>query len=538
MKKVVVVGSGASGVHFAWTLLQKGYRVLMVDVGRQKNAPVAPDASHDQLKRVLPDAVEYFLGKHGEAIILPDHGAEYYGFPPSKQYVFDRPGHRPVEPHSNGFAPLLSFARGGLAETWTGGVYPFNDAELRDYPFGYDQLAPYYDEVARRIGINGVVDDLARFYPPQSGLLPPLDLDEHSEKLLAVYRLKRRFLNESLGCYAGRSRLAVLSESRSGRKPCTYLGRCLWGCPNEALYTPLVTLRECQRHPHFDYMPGVFVRHFEWDGARRVRNLVCESIATGERVDVAVETLALAAGTLMSSHIFLDSFRQAAGQAPRLEGLMDNRQIMVPFVNLRMLGRACNHDTYQYHQLAMGFDADDPKDYVHCQITTLKTALVHPLVQTSPFDLRTALFLFRHLRAGLGLVNLNLADTRRSDNALSLDVDPANGRSRLVITYAAPHDDKRRLRQVIGRVKRVLWSLGCVVPPGTVHVRPMGASVHYAGTIPMSRAARPLSASPDCRSHDFDNLFFVDGTTFPFLPAKNLTFTLMANAIRVAERAF
>jgi hypothetical protein len=30
----------------------------------------------------------------------------------------------------------------------------------------------------------------------------------------------------------------------------------------------------------------------------------------------------------------------------------------------------------------------------------------------------------------------------------------------------------------------------------------------------------------------------VDGTTFPALPAKNLTFTLMANALRVAARSF
>jgi hypothetical protein len=31
---------------------------------------------------------------------------------------------------------------------------------------------------------------------------------------------------------------------------------------------------------------------------------------------------------------------------------------------------------------------------------------------------------------------------------------------------------------------------------------------------------------------------FADGSTFPDLPAKNLTFTLMANATRIAEEAF
>jgi choline dehydrogenase-like flavoprotein len=66
----------------------------------------------------------------------------------------------------------------------------------------------------------------------------------------------------------------------------------------------------------------------------------------------------------------------------------------------------------------------------------------------------------------------------------------------------------------------------------------MGASVHYAGTIPMSTTKRAYTTSPYCQSHDFDNLYIVDGTTFPFLPAKNITFTLMANAVRVAEHRF
>jgi choline dehydrogenase-like flavoprotein len=66
----------------------------------------------------------------------------------------------------------------------------------------------------------------------------------------------------------------------------------------------------------------------------------------------------------------------------------------------------------------------------------------------------------------------------------------------------------------------------------------MGASVHYAGTLPMRTTPAPYTVSKDCRSHDFENLYIVDGTSFPFLPAKNVTFSLMANAVRVAETAF
>jgi len=66
----------------------------------------------------------------------------------------------------------------------------------------------------------------------------------------------------------------------------------------------------------------------------------------------------------------------------------------------------------------------------------------------------------------------------------------------------------------------------------------MGASVHYSGTIPMSTLEQPYTVSKYCQSNDFKNLYIVDGTTMPFLPAKNVTFTLMANAVRVAESVF
>jgi choline dehydrogenase-like flavoprotein len=91
------------------------------------------------------------------------------------------------------------------------------------------------------------------------------------------------------------------------------------------------------------------------------------------------------------------------------------------------------------------------------------------------------------------------------------------------------------MKRTLARLKRVLWKLGCVVPPGMAHVRPMGASVHDAGVFPMSRGGGRWTTTEHCESREFPNLLLVDGATFPFLPAKNLTFTLMANAVRVAE---
>jgi choline dehydrogenase-like flavoprotein len=201
-----------------------------------------------------------------------------------------------------------------------------------------------------------------------------------------------------------------------------------------------------------------------------------------------------------------------------------------------MIGKRAEPKSYQYHLLALGLAQPEPEHYVHGLITTLKTALIHPIVQSVPLDLRSALYVFGNAHAALGLLNVNFHDTRRADCAVALEPDGAA--TRLVVRYSPPADEPERMRRTLATLRRALRARGCFVPPGMTHVRPMGASVHYAGTLPMSRARAPLTVSPSCESHDFAGVFLADASTFPFLPAKNLTFTLMANASRIADAAF
>ncbi len=535
MDPVVVVGSGPSGVHFALTLLRKGYAVTMLDVGYGSPEPVNPSDTLPQLKTNLADPVRYFLGENYEGVLLPDNTKEYYGIPPGKSYAFRTP--QSFSYRSAGFEPLFSFAGGGLAEVWTGGSYPFNNAELEDFPFAPGELQPYYSEVARRIGIAGSVDDLTKFLPSHEHMLEPLELDEHSSALVDSYAKRKQELNRE-GFYFGRTRIATLSRDMGQRKKCSYLGRCLWGCPNQALYTPAITLRECREYPNFTYVAGMRVTHFNVNAANRVISVVAENVETGTPCEFPVGKLALAAGALCSTKIFLDSVWKQTGKVVRLGGLMDNRQVLVPFLNLKLIGRQYNPDTYQYHQLGIGIQNGVAKEYVHGLVTTLKTALLHPIIQNLPCDMKMATFLVRNLHCGLGIINVNFHDTRRVDNYVTLDVDERTGGTRLAIQYAPAPEQQQQIARALKTLRKGLRKMGCMVAPGMSHVRPMGASAHYAGTLPMSADRRPHTVSPVCESHDFENLFLVDGATFPFLPAKNITFTLMANAVRVAEIAF
>jgi len=532
-RRLTIVGSGPSAVHFALTALRKGHAVDMLDVGYEKAAPVNPGDSLEQLKTSLPDPTPFFLGEDFQSVLLPGAKGEYYGIPPGKDYVFRAPEGFAVQ--SRGFTPLFSFAAGGLAETWTAGCYPFNAAEISDFPFAFEDLAAAYDEVAQRIGITGEADDLARFYPLHAHLMEPLRLDRHSAALMAQYAQRRTALHAELKLHVGRTRVATLSRDYAGRKACSYLGRCLWGCPTLSLYTPSVTLSECRQFPNFRYLPGQRVTHFRFDSSSRIQAVVAVPRTGGGAQEYPVETLVLAAGTLCSTKIFLDSLFKDSRETPVLRGLMDNRQILVPFLNLRLIGARWELESYQYHLLGLGIEMEDPRHYVHGQITTLKTAMTHPILQSLPLDLKTASFVVKYLHAALGIVNVNHHDTPRPESFVTVEAGATGGEPKLLVQYAPPVGEAAFMARSVGTVKKALLRMGCIVPPGMAHVRPMGASAHYAGTLPMSREKKPLTTSPLGQSHDFENLYFADGTTFPFLPAKNITFSLMANAVRIAS---
>lgn len=531
MSRILVVGSGASGVHFAQTALERGHRVTMLDVGHQRPDPVAPEADFEALRAALPDPVAYFLGPDAGSVVYPSRSAKYYGFPPSKAYVFaGTPGFRAVP---RGFDPVTSFARGGLAEAWTGGVYPLNDAELGAFPFDAAALAPHYDTVAERIGISAARDDLERFSAWSDRYQPPVEADPHTTHLLRRYQQERDRLR-GRGFHLGRSRVATLSRDHAGRRACDRLGRCLWGCPRESLYAPSYTLRILREHPGFQYVPGLLVERFEYDGSGELQRLLARRVTDAAVREFTADLYVLAAGTLGSSKIVLDSIRHSTGEAVRLPGLMDNRQIMLPFLTPARLGGPADTHAYQFHQLALGIAGEDPAHYVHGQITTLKAASVHPIVQSMPLDLRSAITLFRGSHAALAVANIWLHDERRPESYLTVRQRRDGAGTELVIHSEVPEGEPARLARVLATVRRALRTMGCVVPPGMTRILPRGASIHYAGTIPMVARGR-LTADALGRSREFPNLCLADGATFPFLPAKNLTFTLMANAVRMGK---
>jgi choline dehydrogenase-like flavoprotein len=67
---------------------------------------------------------------------------------------------------------------------------------------------------------------------------------------------------------------------------------------------------------------------------------------------------------------------------------------------------------------------------------------------------------------------------------------------------------------------------------------PLAGVAHQNGTIRFGRDPQASALDVNCRAHDIDNLYVVDGSFFPSSAAVNPALTIMANALRIGDHLF
>jgi choline dehydrogenase-like flavoprotein len=103
-----------------------------------------------------------------------------------------------------------------------------------DWPINYADVAPYYDKVARDIGISGDAKAEEIWRPAGEPYpMPPMMTFRHGQVWLKGF--------EATGIRMVPAAVAMNSTEYKGRPACIYDGWCHIGCPTGALANPLVT---------------------------------------------------------------------------------------------------------------------------------------------------------------------------------------------------------------------------------------------------------------------------------------------------------
>lgn len=516
MFDVIVVGSGPSGVFAAREL--RPLNVLMLDVGFEASGERLPPENVHRL-RTRENLTRLLLGDRFESLHNVDRR---YLSPklkaPLMRFITEAPdGEVPLR--SEGFAAVTSYAKGGLANAWGAGVFRYDDHDLAGFPVGASELAPFYDDLTRHIGVSGEADDLARFFGSAGDLQPPLPLSRISRRLLARYWRQHAYFQRH-GINLGRLRSAILTRDHNGRQAHRAHNQEFFQPNIPSVYHPGYTLDELRAANEVTYLPGrLVVRYQEQEEGIEV---TARNLSTGQSEVFPARHLVLAAGALGSARIVLGSNRDHESRLP----ILDNLLSYVPLLDVAQVGSALDAESFSGAELCMVYEGPLAPRRIQASFYGLGAPLKGDLFSELPLSVRGNLAALKYVLPALGMLQVFYPDEATEGNYLRLS--PEGG---LEIHYE---------RRSFGAIERHLISrflrAGYLSAPRLCQYPEPGSSMHYAGTLPMKeRPARKYDTDRYGRLNGARRVRVADGAVLPALPSKNHTFTIMANAMRIAR---
>jgi choline dehydrogenase-like flavoprotein len=512
----LIVGSGPAGTFSAFGL--RGRRVGLIDVGHEPDLEAVPAGSLSEIRDGRTDLFDLLIGDSFQGLCNISGGELSLKLKaPHMNYIVRGAG--TLFPHrSTNFAATVSYAKGGLANAWGAGLYRFNDDDLSEFPISASDLSPLYDELTEHIGVSGANDDLVPFFGDDPNLQPPLKELRLASTLLNRYSRQRERFN-SEGMYLGRPRLGVLTQHHRGRSPYQYDAAEFFRPLNPAIYNPAYTLNELRDAGGLEYLPHRFVERYEEAEGHvtlHVRNLQSQTVET-----LKGRYLFLAAGTLNTARLVLASQRDRSIRLP----ILDNPMSCLPIFDWRAIGNSDSPPVTSLAQLNMIVQDGDSGEALQGSIYGGAAPLRSDILFKMPLTIGGNVEWLRMMSPATLLVMLFHGGVARRENFVRL-----SGSGTIEIRC-----EPERRNAAGALLARLFRRLGFVTSAALCQYPELGTGLHYAGSLPMRSDPGPMETDRYARLSSGKRIFVSDGACFSALPAKNLSLTIMANALRIAR---
>lgn len=408
-----------------------------------------------------------------------------------------------------------------------------------DWPFDYDELAPYYDRVQGFVGLSG--DTATETWRPRGEPypMPPMKSFRHAEILRDGFR--------RLGLPVAPLPACINSIPYAGRAPCLYDGWCDAGCPIGALGNPFFTYQALARERGARFVTHARVTRVTFDDAGRPRGVEYvvgddEGSGGGDVRRVYAAVIVLAASVVENPRILLNSHHakhprglgNGTGQVGRhvmaeimsfvyglFEGPVDNHLGVSAgsFMHRAPVRHPGLPGIVAGHQWQIG-PAVKPNDIFGIAVT-------RPDLFGAPLDdfIRRA---SRELAYMVGFGG-GVAD---ENNAITLDSKrDAHGVPLARVTHRFTGEQRRLWQFMLDQGRAVM---------GAAHAReiwtgPMAAGHLIGGTI-MGRDPATSVTDSYGALHDAPNVIVTGAGLFPSCGGQSPTFTLHAVSLRTTDR--
>lgn len=502
---VVVVGSGASGGTVAAHLARKGVSVAVVEGGPRINTRT------DFNTHALPFE---FANRH-----IPT-----------------------MKPGKPGFDTERSRGLGGKTMLWNAVALRLSQRDFKgrshdgageDWPIDYADVAPWYSTIEREVGVCGNRDGLEDL--PDGEFLPPVPL-----------RCNDRMIQGGaarLGLKIIHVRKATLTRATRTRPACHYCGNCMAGCDVVAKYNSLdVHLMPASRQGSLDLMPNSIVREVVVNGENRItgvrfvnRNTLAEGEVKGRVVIVSCACVQTVALLLMSkSRLYPNGLANSSGELGR--NFIPHFTGGVEAFLTGLIGKpATNDDGFLDHAYLPSFMHIRKRDYARsfgAQFNYQNRRSVGWARQVPGFGKAYKQAVTERYPA---FVTFSPYGEMLPNRDSYIDLDPAQ-QDKFGLPAARRYvkwgeNDRKVFADMTRWSVEILKAAGAEIQSVSDEPR----TNHELGGCRMGSDPKRSVVNADCRAHDVQNLYVIDGSVFPSASEKNPTHTMMALAARAAD---
>ncbi len=500
---VIIIGTGAGGGTLAYRLAPSGKRILLIERG-------------DYVRRE----------KDNWSSRAVNVEAKYH----TKDAWQDGDG-RPLHPHTNYYV-------GGNTKFYGAALFRLRHADFGElhhhgglspaWPIGYDELEPYYTQAEHLYQVHG--ERGADPTEPWSSAPYRFPAVAHEPRIQRLHddlvRNGLRPFHVPLGI--------MLDESDPAKSRCIRCETCDgFPCLIQAKSdAQVICVDPALRHPNVTLMTnGRVTKLLSSASGREITGVAIQRGGTEEIVsgDIVVSSC----GAINSAALLL---RSANDRHPR--GLANGSDVVgrhyMGHVNsvLLALSKTPNPTVFQKTLAVNDFyfgDDDFPFPMGHISFVGKLDAIALSVGAPAIVPGMTLDVMAKH-SLDFWLTSEDLPDPK---NRVTLD------RSGNIVLSYTPNNVEGHQR-LIKRLEHLLQHLDMHphLIPRNLFVGnriPLAGVAHQNGTVRFGRDPKTSALDANCKAHDVDNLYVVDGSFFPTSGAVNPALTIMANALRVGD---
>ena len=483
---VVVIGAGAAGTTVVSRLCSMGYKVALLDAGTADGSMKRP--SQDWNRRVGRD---YSIQRKSEA------------FNPGNEAFFVKDSENPYRyTNDHPFFWIRSRSLGGRMNLWTGECYRMSDLDFKassrdgvgvDWPISYKDLKPHYDEVEKIFKIYGHKDGNETIPDGNFVEAKPFDGNE-------AYVQEKLF---EQGIPVVLDRLAI---NEFGNAPNLHS-----------------LIHHAQKTGRLTYIPEVVVRTLKRGKSGLIEKVEGVSRRRKEAFALKAKAFFLCASTLESTRIVMNSkFKKIRSQ--RILGRYLTDHIGGP-KGIMIQGCFATRDP----------DSKERMLYIP-RYQNLGSESFNPFKRG--FSTRVCLKRLSPFLMGFALTSFGEA-APYADNGINLIPVRDDWGSPTVNIRFKLHDNEIRMFEYMKwellKVAEVVTQEGGKIMSSQFNRKMAGLCNHEVGTLRMGSDPEQSFLDGYCRSHDIENLYVTDGSSFPSLGTANPTLTIMALSDRACD---